>query len=317
MVKYALMSSLKTAVLLIGFGGPTKPEEVRPFLESVLRGIRIPEERFNEVLHHYEVVGNRSPYNEITERQKKALEIELKKRGVDFPVFVGLRHSTPSFKDAVLQIGHLGVEQVIGFVLANFRCYSSFEKYVERLNEAEAEAGQKLPIIYTKSFFKHRLFIKAQSRKVEELLKNFSDKDKKETLFIFSAHSVPVEMSKKSDYSGQFESCSREVAQNLSLQNWTTGYQSRSGSPRDPWLEPAAEKIVKEADTKQFKNIVLIPIGFLCDNVEVLFDLDIELKQIAEEKGFKYFRASTVTDEPFFIQMMADLILEETRSFVR
>lgn len=305
------MSDFRKAVLLIGFGGPTEAIEVRPFLESVLQGVRIPEERFNEVLHHYEVVGNYSPYNEITFRQRKVLEDWFQKKGESYLVAVGLRHCRPTFTDAFKVFNRYSVEQVYGFVLSNFRCYSSFEKYTEKVEESRLSFGENLPPVnYLPNFYENSLFIRAQVKRVRQVLEKIPSDERQSTYFIFSSHSIPVEMARKSGYDKQYEKTASLIVKELGITEWGMGYQSRSGSPRDPWLAPDVKSLMESLDKKKFKNVLLVPVGFLCDNVEVIFDLDVEAKETAQSLGFGYFRASTVMDDPDFIEMIGQMVLE-------
>lgn len=300
----------KTAALLIGFGGPRRIEEVKPFLESVLRGVQIPQERFDEVMLHYEIIGGVSPYNEITELQRAALCDWLKSRGTDLPVFIGYRHSFPSFEDTFRELKEKGYQRIIGFVLSSFRTYASFEKYKERLEEGRAAAGAEIEVLYTKPFYNDLHFIDAQSKRVEELLEDWNPAEEPETFFLFTAHSVPETMSTESSYDAQFAEAASLVARRLDLKFWDICYQSRSGRPQDPWLGPDVKERIQKINQDRFKNLVLVPIGFLCDNVEVLYDLDVEAKRQAEQLGFKFARAKTVMDHPKFIAMIGERILE-------
>lgn len=294
------------AIMLIGFGGPEKPEEVRPFLESVLKGIRIPKERFEEVLHHYEAMGGVSPYNAITYRQQKALQKQLTANEVSLPVVVGFRHSHPSFEDALRELRCLGVRRVIGFVLSCLRSYSSFDKYVEWLRAAQEATGtQDIEFVFTEPFHNAPDFIAAQSSQLAQVMSSPSSED---TYYLFSAHSIPCAIADQSGYHRQFEEISRLIAEECALQHWGVAYQSRSGSPKDPWLEPSVESVIERLDIEKYKKIVLIPAGFLCDNVEVLFDLDTEAKELCDKRGLEYRRAQTVMDHPLFICLMAELI---------
>lgn len=300
-----------TAVLLIGFGGPTSMAEVRPFLASVLQGVKVPEERVEEVYRHYEAFNGVSPYNEVTFRQQKALAAELESRGAKLPVLVGFRHAAPRFQDVFSELKKKNVRKVIGFVLSPFRTYASFEKYRENLLEARRESGGKgIEIVYTSPFHSHALFIDAQARRVERAISTIPRSEWPRSYFIFSAHSVPVPMSDKSGYSSQFFASASLVAGRFGFSAWMAAYQSRSGGPREPWLAPDVKDVIRAIDKSQFKNAVLIPVGFLCDHVEVLYDLDKEARETAELKGLRYCRASTVNDEPEFIRMMADQVLE-------
>ena len=166
---------MKTAVMLIGFGGPQGAEEVRPFLQSVLKGVKIPQERFDEVLHHYEIVGNVSPYNSITYKQKEALEKELKKRKLELPVFVGFRHSFPSLRDTLQELKKQNIQKVAGFVLSSLRSYASFEKYTQRIEEAKKEtSAEGIEFIYTEPFHESPLFIEAQADEITKVLKKIN-----------------------------------------------------------------------------------------------------------------------------------------------
>ena len=305
---------MKKVVMLIGFGGPRSSKEVRPFLESVLRGVQIPPARFDEVMRHYEVIGGISPYNSITYKQKEALEKEFLKRGVDLPIFVGFRHSIPSLADTLKNLKKLGSKKVIAFILASLRSRASFEKYVERVEEAKKETGTEgLEFVYTEAFHKNPLFVEAQAEEVSKITQTVKPQDLDKTFFIFSAHSIPVSMALESGYDKQFEKTSALIAQKLNLPSWCVAYQSRSGNPRDHWLEPSVEKIIQGLDRSKSKNVVLVSAGFLCDNVEVIYDLDHECKALCEKLGLKYFRARTVMDHPKFIEMVADLIMESLR----
>lgn len=303
---------LKTAVLLIGFGGPTSMAEVRPFLKSVLDGVKIPQVRFDEVMHHYEVFNGVSPYNEITRKQKDALENWFEAKGESMPVYIGLRHAMPSFKETFEAMKREGAERAIGFVLSPFRCFASFEKYVEKVNEGRVAAGAtSLVMEYTDNFFDHPLFLGAQGDKVKLILDRFSKAKLERTFFIFSSHSIPVPMSDESGYADQFLKVSSSIANALGMTHWACGYQSRSGNPTDPWLLPDVKEVIQRIDRKKFQNMMLVPVGFLCDNVEVLYDLDVEAKKTTEDMGLKYFRAQTVMDHPRFIELMGTQVLKK------
>ena len=316
------MLNKKTAILLVGFGGPTSMAEVQPFLNSVLAGAKIPQARLDEVMRHYELFQGRSPYNEVTKKQRQALEIWFKEQMEPLPVFIGYRHSLPDFKEVFEAMRREGVEKVIAFILSSFRCYASYGKYLEKVEEGRAAAGaSQIKIECTDNFYDHPFFHEAQADQISKIIKKISPDEIEKTYFLFSAHSVPVEMSRRGDpagrpYSDQFSAAATGVAERLGLKHWGIGYQSRSGNPKDPWLEPSVVDVIVGAhgrapvlDGQKFKNIVLIPIGFLCDNIEVLYDLDVEAKAAAEAQGIHYLRASTVADHPKFIEMMGTQIL--------
>ncbi len=321
----------KFAVLLIGFGGPQRKEEVRPFLESVLTGVTVSPERFEEVLRHYENSGNVSPYISMVYKQKEALQNWLKKNEIDMPVGAAFRHSTPTFQDALEIFKRFKADQVIGFVLSPFRCYSSFEKYLAKIEEAKKAAAISMKFTYTESFFDHPLFIESQTSLVREAGSSLTAVELSDTYFLFSAHSIPLEMPGQSVYLAQFKASVSLMAKKLDLDTdqWSMAYQSRSlppptaclparqgraGAGRQaaaPWLEPDVKTVIQSLVGQRFKNIVLVPVGFVCDNVEILYDLDVEARKTAEDLKFKYFRASPVNAHPLFIEMMGRQIVEK------
>lgn len=310
---------MKTAVLLIGFGGPARPEEVKPFLFSIVDGTKVPEARILDVLHHYEVIGGVSPFNEESFKQRLALEQNLKARGVSIPVGLAFRHSNPSFKDAFQILKRHGVERVVGFVLASLRSFVSFQWYQDKVLEGMREAGAQMEIVYTDDFHNHPLFIKAQAEKVQEVLGSFSRKDKESTFVVFTAHSIPSAMCEQSTgenanncYGHQFYEISQAVAARLSLgKHWGVCYQSRTGNPRDRWLEEDVNDYLKKIDRTRYKQVVLVPAGFLCSNVEIMYDLDIAAKKTCAEIGLGFYRAEPVGQHSDFIEMMAQQILSK------
>ena len=310
----------KTAALLIGFGGPTHPLEVKPFLRSVLEGITISKERLREVERYYMVVGGISLFNQVTHRQKEGLELYLKSRGVSLPVGVAFRHSAPTFLDAFQTFEKFKVEKVVGFVLASFRSRVSSERYHQKMEEGRTLArAHSMDVCYTNPFDQSPLYFEAEMERVREVWDRWSAQEKETTFVIYTAHSIPTLMCEKSClenqmrcYGFQFYEAAGALSRRLNIkQNWAIAYQSRSGNPKDFWLEPDVKDVIGRLDTSQFKRVLCVPIGFLCDNVEVVYDLDIETKQSCEKSGLQYFRAATVGDHPKFIEMMGRQILEK------
>lgn len=292
-------------LLLIGFGGPTRPEEVRPFLEEVTRGQPIPEARLREVASHYEKIGGVSPYNESVFRLKKALSGNLAERGISLPVFVGMRNWHPFLKEGILEIKKEGLQKGIGIVLAPHRSPASYEKYIQSVAEAKIRA-QALDIQYEylKPWHCHPFFIEAQADRIRE-------KDFRDAFLLFTAHSIPLEMARGCRYAEEIEQSSALAAQALGISRWKVAYQSRSGSPREPWLEPDVLSVVHHLKEKGEKKIMLVPIGFLSENAEILYDLDMEAKNEAERIGIESRRSPTVMDHPKFVEMLGELIQEE------
>ncbi len=292
------------AVLLIGFGGPTKPDEVRPFLETVTRGRGIPQARIEEVAHHYEAVGGRSPYNEIVMRQAKALAERLR-----CAVYVGMRNWSPFLSDTLQVMARDGVKYSVGFVLAPHRSEASFDRYVESARQAQRALGPNAPEIeYVGPWHTHPLFVESVAKQVRTAASKLSPKQRERACLIFTAHSIPCAMAEQSRYAQELHESAALVADKLGWRRWFVAYQSRSGNPYEPWLGPDVGELL--ASLKEDAAVVM-PLGFLCENVEILYDLDIEARSIAQQAGVTMVRASAVNDDPVFIQMIAELVHEQ------
>jgi len=296
------------AVILIGFGGPTSPAEIRPFLDRVTAGRPIPRERYEEVVHHYEAIGGRSPFNEITKRQAAALSERLAREGVKIPVVVGMRNTPPWLEDTLGELGRGGVRRALGFVLAAHRCEASWERYLRNVDEARERVGPSAPAVdYLGEWHAHPLFIEAAADRVAEALARLEPAARERAQLIFTAHSIPAAMAAASPYVEQLRESARLIVQRLGRPQWTLAFQSRSGSPRDPWLEPDVCDVLCGL---KGRTAVVAPIGFVCDHVEVLYDLDVEAARVAREADVTMVRAATVGEHPRFIEMMATLIRE-------
>lgn len=301
-------------VLVIGFGGPTKPEEIRPFIENVTRGIPIPEERLKEVEHHYHEVGGYSKYTEYANHIINILNEQIAIEGLPLQTFLGMRNWRPYLKEAMAEIKRRGLKRGIGLILAPHRCDSSYEKYIRNVEDAKKEAGaEDVQYLYLGPWYEHPGFIEAQADKIKEELEKIPAVKRAQTPLVFCAHSIPVEMADKSKYSEEVRRSSELVADKLGMKKWQVAWQSRSGSPRQPWLEPDVVSVLQKLREQGEESVVVVPVGFICENVEVLYDLDIEAKQAAEKSGLKFFRAATVQDHDAFIAMIMELIAEAYR----
>ncbi len=299
------------AVLMIGFGGPTRADQVRPFLDSVLRGRPIPRERYEEVVHHYDLLGGRSPYNDLTMRQAAALREELAKKGARVPVAVGMAKWEPYVADSIRALADGGARRVLGFIMAAHRSEASFERYQATVNDARAALGEAAPeVVYPEGWHDHPLFIAAVASRTREAYARLDEQERPRARLIFTAHSIPLAMAQTGPYVEQLTQSARMVAAELGIGTWQFAYQSRSGSPREAWLEPDIKDALGRLEARP---AVVVPIGFLCDHVDVLNDLAIEAAQIAREAGIRMERAPTVGDHPLFIEMMASIIAPYAR----
>lgn len=296
------------AVFLIAFGGPASPEEIRPFLVRVVRERPVAPERLEEVVRHYQAVGGRSPLNEITFRQASALEKTLRETGFSLPVYVGLRHSRPFLRETLDRMTADGVKRALGFILSSHQTEASWERYQREMEEARVELGYAPEIDYCPGWHAHPLLIESWTERIGAVLKNVPEARRQNIPVVFTAHSVPLSMASGSPYVAQIEESSRLIAARLGVERWSIAYQSRSGRPGEAWLEPDVGVVLKDLAGKKETQVVVAPIGFVSDHVEMLYDLDIAARKIAEELGVRFLRASCPNDHPTFIRMMADVI---------
>jgi ferrochelatase len=308
------MSHPYQAILLIAFGGPTCKDEIRPFLARISKGIPIPPERLEEVAHHYEAVGGKSPLNEITFRQAKALEKILNTQGAKLPVYAGLRNASPFFSETLAQMAHDGAKRALGFILSSHRTEASWERYQKNIADARVELGDNAPTIdYCDGWHDHPLFIRCWVELIEAAFAKLAPEKKESTPVIFTAHSLPLAMAARSPYVEQLGTSARLIAEKLKHRPWSLAYQSRSGKPTELWLEPDIGEAIRQLASQRQKQIIVAPIGFVCDHVEVLYDLDMAAKRLAADLGVSLIRASCPNDHPTFIQMIADVIEAKTK----
>ena len=299
------------AVLLLAFGGPEKPEDIRPFLANVTRGRPIPPARLEEVARHYEVIGGRSPLTEMTFRQADALRARLRAGGVALPVYVGMRNWTPYVHETLAAMAADGVRAALGLILSAHQTEASWERYQENVAEARARVGAPAPAVrYAPPWFERSGFVEALADRIGTAFAGVPAPARAATPLVFTAHSVPVAMADGSPYVAQVTASARRVAARLGHAAWSIAYQSRSGRPQDAWLEPAVDDEIRRVAAGGARHVVVAPIGFVCDHVEVLYDLDVEARAVADQLGLGFHRATTVTDHPAFVAMLAELVRE-------
>lgn len=305
------------AVLLITFGGPTKREEIRPFLDIVLQGRPTPRERVEEVVHHYEAIGGASPINAITERQAELLRKALTASGPEgpshagLPVYVGMRNWHPFIGDVLERMVADGVTRVIAFLLAAHRSEASVKRYTDKVDAALARLGPRAPAVaYVEPWFDHPLFIEALAARIGEALPSIPEPRRAAAAWIFTAHSIPEAMAGADVYQRELRRSIELVGARLGRRAFSLAYQSRSGDPRTPWLGPDVGDAIRAEAAKGTKDVLLVPIGFVADHVEILYDLDIEAKGIVKSLGVNCVRAKAVGDHPEFIRMMADVVMK-------
>ncbi|MBL8233469.1 MAG: ferrochelatase [Bryobacterales bacterium] len=299
------------AVLLVSFGGPEQPDDVMPFLENVTRGRNIPRERLLEVAEHYYHFSGRSPINDQNRALIAALKEELAHHGPDLPVYWGNRNWHPMLPDTIRQMKEDGVKRAVAFVTSAFSSYSGCRQYKDNIAQARAAVGDGAPEIdKIRVFYQHPGFLDAVSDYVRQAIGALPEDLRGGAELVFTAHSIPTSMANSCKYEPQLlESCAA-VASMLGREKWRLVYQSRSGPPSQPWLEPDVLDTIREMHAAGAKALVLVPIGFVSDHMEILYDLDTEAKDLCDELGIPMTRAACSGTHPKFVAMVRDLIQE-------
>jgi len=300
------------AILVVSFGGPEGPDDVLPFLENVLRGRNVPRERLLEVAEHYQHFGGVSPLNAQNRALIQALSAELDVHGPRLPIYFGNRNWHPLLSDTIAQMTRDGVRRAIAFFTSAYSSYSGCRQYRENVTQAQQLAGAAAPQIdKLRVFYNHPGFIEPTADRVAQALAKLPVERRGSALLLYTAHSIPTSMAENSRYVEQLEETARLVSEKLSHADWRLVYQSRSGPPGQPWLGPDICDCLREiAAENRERDIVIAPIGFLSDHVEVLFDLDTQAQSVCEELGLNMVRAATVGTHPRFVSMIRELLVE-------
>lgn len=297
------------ALLVVSFGGPEKPEDVLPFLENVLRGRNVPRERMLEVAEHYHHFGGRSPINDQNRELITALRDLLAEQGPHLPVYWGNRNWHPLLADTLTTMKNDGIRRALAFFTSAFSSYSGCRQYRENIAAAQQQVGDGAPeVLKLRAFYNHPGFLEPFAANVRAALSRFDDPSRVPVLF--TAHSIPATMAETSAYVEQLEEACGIVAGLIDHPNWELVYQSRSGPPSQPWLEPDVLDMLRAVNDSGIQDVVVAPIGFISDHMEVLYDLDTEAAGLAEQLDMHLERAATVGAHPRFVQMIRELIVE-------
>jgi ferrochelatase len=300
------------AILVVSFGGPESREDVIPFLENVLRGRNIPRERMLAVAEHYYHFEGKSPINQQTRELIAALEAELERNGPKLPIYWGNRNWHPLLPETLRQMKKDGIQRALAFVTSAYSSYSGCRQYREDIARARSEVGAGEPEVEKlRAFFNHPAFIEATVERVGDALRAVPEGARENVQIVYLAHSIPVSMADSSDYMKQLEEVRGLVSGALGQKNDVLVYQSRSGAPGQPWLEPDILDYLRWVKAENLASaVVLAPIGFISDHMEVLYDLDVEARKLCDSLGLPMTRAKTVGVHPKFIGMIRELILE-------
>ena len=317
------------AFLLTSFGGPERPEDVMPFLENVTRGRGIPRERLETVAHHYVALGGISPINGLIRALIVSLSAEFAERDIALPIYWGNRNWDPYLNEAVRQIHTDGHRRVLALATSAYSSYSGCRQYREDLAAALTETGLDDALVVNKVrlFFDHPGFVGPIAEGVVSALADLAADDVPvaQTRLLFTTHSIPQSMAATSGPPNAFGENGAYVAQHHAaietvvamarergavVPEWTLVYQSRSGAPHTPWLEPDINDALRATAGSGARAAVVVPIGFISDHVEVVWDLDHEAQETARELGMQMIRVATPGTQPAFVAAIADLVEE-------
>lgn len=303
------------ALLVVSFGGPEGPDDVLPFLERVTGGRGVSRQRLLEVAEHYHHFGGVSPINAQNRALVAALEAEVARRGWKLPVYWGNRNWHPFLADTMGQMAREGISRALAFVTSAFSSYPGCRQYLEDIERARAEVGDHAPEVgKLRAFYNHPGFVQPMARRVEATLAALPEQRRRRARLVFTAHSIPVAMAGSSDYEAQLQEACRLVCGLVGERDrWDLVYQSRSGRPGQPWLEPDVGDHLETLAATGVDDVVIVPIGFVSDHMEVRFDLDVEAAAKAEKLGLHSHRAPTVGTDPEFVAMIVDLVAERGR----
>jgi ferrochelatase len=307
------------AFLLLSFGGPEHPDDVMPFLRNVTRGRGIPEERLAEVAEHYYHFGGVSPINQQCRDLLAAVQADFAANGVALPAYWGNRNWKPMLADTVAQMRDDGITSALGFATSAYGGYSSCKQYWEDIAQARAKVGPGAPAITKlRQFHDHPGFVQPHADAVRDALGKLDPARRATTRLVFTAHSIPNSMAATAGPTGgRYEAQLQETAGLVHAAAapelpWDLVWQSRSGPPQVPWLEPDINDHLEALAEKGVTDVVVSPIGFVSDHLEVIWDLDNEARDTAARLELGYARAATPGTDPRFVTMIRELVQERT-----
>jgi protoporphyrin/coproporphyrin ferrochelatase len=303
------------ALLLLSFGGPEKPDDVLPFLENVTRGRGVPRERLEVVAKQYLRFGGKSPINDECRKLLAALERELDARGPRLPVYWGNRNWHPMLADTLAQMARDGIRRAVAIATSAFSSYSGCRQYLEDINRAREAVGPTAPVIEKlPPFWNTPGFLETMTEHLRDAVRVMLSRrgvNEDEMRLVFTAHSLPMAMASGCDYVDELREAAEFVATGAAPgTEWDLVFQSRSGPPAVPWLEPDVCDHLRALAERDAHAVVLVPIGFVADHMEVLFDLDTQAREVAEELGIELVRARTVDAAPRFVAGLRDLVAD-------
>lgn len=297
------------ALLLLAFGGPRSLDEVEPFLTRLFRGRRPSPEQLDRIKERYRLIGGSSPLPDITWKQAKALESKLNQQGQSFKAYVGMRYGHPLIEETLREIHRDDIREVIAIPMAPFRSRASTEAYIEEVNRVQKDLETNLEISFIEGWHSHPLFVQAVREKIEEGLMSFIPEKRKRVHLIFTAHSLPRSIIEKDPYIKDMEESVEKVLETLDPFPWHIAFQSRGGGPEE-WIGPEVENVLEELASQRVKEVLLIPIGFVSDHIEILYDIDVAFQRKAESLGMILKRTRSLNASESFIEALTTVVEE-------
>jgi len=304
------------ALIVVSFGGPEGPDDVMPFLSNVTRGRDVPPQRLAAVAERYQRFGGKSPISDLNRALVAALSAELQKRDLGLRVYWGNRNWTPYIDDAVQQMADDGVTKALALVTSAYSGYSGCRQYLDDITKAVEATGSQLVIDKIRPYWNHPGFIEANVFRVRAAIAELDSQLRSTARLVFTAHSIPVALAATCDYEEQLRDAATLVANGLHASGDVAStefdlvFQSRSGSPRVPWLEPDISEHLRSLAGRGVDAVIVSPIGFVADHMEVVYDLDIETKLVADGLDIVMVRAKTAGVDPVFVAGLVDLVEE-------
>jgi len=300
------------ALLLLAFGGPRSLDEVEFLLTRLFKGRKPSPEQLDRVKERYRLIGGSSPLPEITWGQAKALEKKLNAKGYPFKSYVGMRYGHPLIEETMKEILRDGIKRVIAIPMAPFRSRASTGAYVEEVNRVQKNLGGALEISFVEGWHLHPLFLEAIREKIREGLKEFNQEERKGARLLFTAHSLPKSIVKNDPYASEIEASIKGVLEGIEASPWHMAYQSKGGGSEE-WVGPDVESVLEDLSKEKIREVLVVPIGFVSDHIEILYDIDILYRKKAESLGMILKRSPSLNNSEKFIEALAAMVEEHIR----
>jgi ferrochelatase len=297
------------ALLLLAFGGPRSLAEVEPFLTRLFRGRRPSKEVLERVKERYRLIGGASPLLKITQEQAKRLEKKLSERDHSFKSYVGMRYGHPMIEETMKEMLQDGIEEVIAIPMAPFESRESTGAYIEEVKRVQKNIGEVLKVSFVVGWHMHPLFLEAIREKVHEGLMGFIPEERKRVHLLFTAHSLPKPIVEKDPYAREIEASIKGVLEGLERRPWHMAYQSKGGGPEE-WVGPDVESVLTNLSEEGVRKVLIVPIGFVSDHIEILYDIDILYREKANSLGMKLRRTASLNFSEKFIEALSTIVEE-------